>query len=136
MAIVGETERHDGDTKQDESGESDDWADDRDDDDDEMQITAAAVIKWKLIPGARLPGAGLVTGGEAATTAGIIAGEYHQWSFVQPIFVRSVPSYIIATAYLIRQLVMEMTRLHHSPPVLTAPQLNNLAAHWNTTFSV
>ena len=45
MAIVGETERHDGDTKQDESGESDDWADDRDDDDDEMQITAAAVIK-------------------------------------------------------------------------------------------
>ena len=46
MANVGETERHDGDTKQDESGESDDWADDRDDDDDdEMQITAAAVIK-------------------------------------------------------------------------------------------
>ena len=44
MAIVGETERHDGDTKQDASGESDDWADD-DDDDDEMQITAAAVIK-------------------------------------------------------------------------------------------
>ena len=42
MANVGETERHDGDTKQDESGESDDWADD---DDDEMQITAAAVIK-------------------------------------------------------------------------------------------
>ena len=84
MAIVGETERHDGDTKQDVYGESDDWADD-DDDDDEMQITAAAVIKWKLIPGARLPGAGLVTGGEAATTSGIIAGEYHQWSFVQPI---------------------------------------------------
>ena len=48
MAIVGETERHDGDTKQDESGESDDWADDDDDDDDDddkMQITAAAVIK-------------------------------------------------------------------------------------------
>ena len=49
MANVGETERHDGDTKQDESGESDDWADDDDDDDDdvddEMQITAAAVIK-------------------------------------------------------------------------------------------
>ena len=45
MANVGETERHDGDTKPDASGESDDWADDRDDDDDELQIAAAAVIK-------------------------------------------------------------------------------------------